>query len=185
MEPFTTWLMAKALLIIALATYFAGTFHIVRLFVAHRRALAKFEPDRGILHAQFSALEHRALYYLIWPSVIGTIAVGLWMLAQRPDLLKQPYVHAELGVMALLFAYHLMVHRTAERSKRATLRASAWQLLFFAQGASVLLYMAVLVLVMRDRLGWVWGSLGLLVVGGLIAYVITSRRRDPAQNSPA
>jgi uncharacterized membrane protein len=59
----------KALHLVSMVFFFAGTMHIVRLFVAHREALARWEPDRSILTKQFGKLERRALYYLIWPSL--------------------------------------------------------------------------------------------------------------------
>ena len=184
-EP-TNWLpLLKAVHLIAMVTYFAGTFHIVRVFVAHREALGNFEPDRGILHKQFNTLERRALYYLISPSLLVLIILGLWMLAQQPGLLKQPFMHAKLGVVALLIGYHALVHRVYAQLKKAEVRWSALQLQLFAQGATLLLFTLVVLVIMRERLGWVWGSLGLLVMGGVIAYAIASTRKKELHDNDA
>lgn len=175
----------KALHLIAMVTYFAGTFHIVRVFVAHRESLGKAEPDRSILHKQFGVLERRALYYLISPSLLLLIVLGIWMLAQQPALLKQPFMHAKLGVVALLIGYHALVHRVYARLKSAEMKWSALQLQLFAQGPTVLLFTLVVLVIMRDRLGWVWGSMGLLVVGGVIAYAVASTRRKALHENDA
>ena len=37
----------------------------------------------------------------------------------------------------------------------------------------------------RERLGWVWGSLGLLVMGGVIAYAIASTRKKELHDNDA
>ncbi|MEO8591232.1 MAG: CopD family protein [Flavobacteriales bacterium] len=168
---------AKALMLIFTVTFFAGTFHIVRLFVAHREALAKWEPDRAILSKQFGLLQRRALYYLIWPSLIAVFLLGCWLVAQRPGVLKLPFMQVGLGIVAMLAAYHLTVQRIYGRLKRGELRWSALQLQLWAQGATILLVAVILVALMRDRLTWVWGSLGLVVVGGLVMMAIASVRK--------
>lgn len=180
------WLpFIKAVHLIAMVAYFAGTFHIVRLFVAHREALGRFEPDRGILHAQFILLERRALYYLISPSLLVVFVVGIWLLIEQPGLLKQPFMHAKLGVVALLIGYQALVHRVYAQLKRAEARWSALQLQLFAQGATLLLFTLIVLVLLRDRLGWVWGSLGLLVIGGVIAYAIASTRKKELRDNDA
>jgi len=168
---------AKAMLLIATVTFFAGTFHIVRLFVAHREALSKWEPDRAILSKQFGALERRALYYLIWPSIVVVISIGCWLIIQRPGILKQPFMQVGLGLVAMLVGYHLLVQRVYGRLKRGTLQWSALQLQLWAQGATILLFAVILVALMRDRLTWVWGSLGLVVLGGVVMVAIASVRK--------
>ena len=168
---------AKALLLIATVTFFAGTFHIVRLFVAHREALAKWEPDRAILSKQFGSLERRALYYLIWPSLVAVIVLGAWLIIQKPAVLKQPFMQVGLGLVALLAGYHFMVQDVYGKLKRGEIRWSALQLQLWAQGATILLFAVILVALMRDRLTWVWGSLGLVVLGGVVMVAIASIRK--------
>ena len=178
--------LLKALLLITTVTFFAGTFHIVRLFVAHREALAKWEPERGILSEQFGSLERRALYFLIWPSLIAVVLFGCWLVFQRPGLLKEPSMQVGLGLVSLLVGYHLTVQRVFGQLKRGELRWSAFQLRLWAQVATILLFAVILVALMRDRLTWVWGSLGLVVLGGLVMVVIASvRKRGSADNDAA
>lgn len=184
-EALNTWPLLKALHLIAMVTYFAGTFHIVRVFVAHREALGKWEPDRGILHKQFTSLERRALYYLIWPSLIAVVFLGLWLLLQQPALLKEPFMLAKLGVVALLIGYHFLVQGLYSQLRKGELKWSALQLQLFAQGATLLLFALVVLVLLRDRLGWVWGSVGLLVIGGVIAYAIASTRRKELHDDDA
>ncbi|HRH37268.1 MAG TPA: CopD family protein [Flavobacteriales bacterium] len=182
-ESFNSWPLLKAIHLIAMVTYFAGVFHIVRLFTAHRRALGKFEPDRGILHAQFTAMEKRALYYLASPALLVVFIMGTWMLVKQPALLKEPFMHAKLGVVALLIGYHTLIHRVHAQLKRSEVKWSSLQLQLFAQGATLLLFTLVVLMLMRDRLGWVAGAIGLLVIGGVIAYaVVSSRKKSSTEN---
>ena len=184
-QTLNLWAFLKAIHLISMVAYFAGTFHIVRLFVAHREALSKFEPDRSILHQQFGKLERRALYYLNSPALLVVIVMGIWMLVEQPGLLKQPFMHAKLGVVALLIGYHAIIHRIYARLKKVEALWSALQLQLFAQGATLLLFALIVLVLMRDRLSWVWGVLGLLVIGGLIAYGIASTRRKELHDNNA
>ncbi|MBX2971645.1 MAG: CopD family protein [Flavobacteriales bacterium] len=173
--------LLKALHLFALIVFFAGTFHIVRLFVAHREAMAKWEPDRKILLDQFSGMERRALFFVIWPALIAFAVLGGWILAIRPALLKVPFMQVLFGYMALLAAYHFSVHRIHTLLKRGEVQWSAFQLSLWAQGATLLLFVLVVLLIFREQMGWVWGSLGLLVVGAVVMLVMSGLRR----NTPA
>lgn len=171
------WL--KLLQLLAVVFFFAGTMHIVRLLVAHRAALARWEPDRTVLAKEFHVLERRALYYLNWPALIAILLLGAWMLFKAPGLLKLPFVQAGIGLIALVVVYHFSVHRTHARLGKGTLGWSTWQLRVWSQGATLLLLALIVFALMRDRLNWVWGLGGLIVVGALVAYVGGSaRKRD-------
>ncbi|MBL7953344.1 MAG: CopD family protein [Flavobacteriales bacterium] len=78
--------LLKALHLFALIVFFAGTFHIVRLYVAHRSAMARWEPDRKVLLDQFTGMERRALYFVIWPAFAAFILLGGWIISIRPAL---------------------------------------------------------------------------------------------------
>lgn len=168
--------LLKALHLIALIVFFAGTFHIVRLFVAHRKAMARWEPDRKILLDQFIGMERQALLFVIWPSFIAFVLLGGWILYIRPQLLQEPFMHVLLGYMALLFAYHLSVHRLFGRLKSGAVRWTSFQLMLWSQGATLFLFVLVVLLVFRAQMGWVWGSLGLLAVGAVAILVAQGLR---------
>ncbi len=179
-EPLIPWSLLKALHVIAMVVYFAGTFHLVRLFLAHRSALGAFEPERRILHERFTAMQERALYRTVWPALVAVVFTGVWLLWQQPGLLKLPFMHAKLGLVALLIAYHLLVHRTHRSFKQGAVPWSGIRLQLLAQGVTALLFALIVLILMRDRLTWTWGVVGLLVVGGLIGYAIHAARKTQA-----
>lgn len=169
--------LLKAVQLIVLVTFFSGTMHIVRLFVAHRDGFAKWEPDRKILSDQFVLMEKRALYYWIWPSLVVLMALGIWMIYSRPGLLREPFMQVGLGLIALMLGYQLLVQRIYGQLKRGEMKWSGFQLHLWSQGPTVLLYALILLLLMRDELTWIWGIGGLVVLGGIIMYVIASVRK--------
>jgi putative membrane protein len=166
----------KALHLFALVVFFAGSFHIVRLFVAHREAMARWEPDRKILLDQFTAMERRALIFVIWPALTAFAALGLWILYLRPALLKEPFMHVLFGYLALLLAYHFTAHRIHTQLERGEIKWSAFQLSLWSQGATLFLFVLVVLLIFRSRMDWVWGSFGLLIAGGVVMLVVNALR---------
>jgi putative membrane protein len=172
------WL--KAAHLVATVFFFAGTIHIVRLFVAHRAALARWEPDRTILTDEFGAMERRALFWLNWPALMVALLLGGWMLVRAPGLLKLPFVQVGMGMYAAVVGYHFSVHRIYVHLQQGTLRWPAFKLQLWSQGASMLLLALILLALMRDRLTWTWGVLGLMVVGGIVMYVIGASRKTEA-----
>jgi putative membrane protein len=187
MEPIDTAIpvLLKALHLFALVAYFAGTFHIVRLFVAHREAMAKWEPDRTILTGQFTALERSALYYLIWPALLAFVLIGAYILWQQPGLLKLPFMQVLLGYMAVLMLYHGMVHRLHLRLRSGEVKWGALQLRAWAQGATLFLFLLIVLVLFRERTTWVWGALGLLAIGGAFMLVVTAVRGKTVPKSDA
>lgn len=176
---------AKALLLIALAAWFAGTFHLVRLFIAHRNAMTRWEPDRTVLHDTFKAMERRAMIYTNWPMLVAVVVLGAWCLWMHPAYLKEPYVHVLLGTGAVLVVYHLVLHRLFRGSAKGDTGPSLFMLHLLAQGPTILLCAMVAVVVLRDRFGWMAGSIGLLVIGGIVAYGISSSRKKTSQTEDA
>lgn len=166
----------KALQLFSLVLFFAGTFHLVHLFVVHRRAMARWEPDRKILLDQFTSMERNVLFSVNWPALLVFLVLSGRVLYARPDLLGLPFMHVLLGYMALLIMYHLTGHRMHLRLKRGEVKWSAFQLMLWAQGATLFLFVLVVLLIYRERMGWVWGSAGLLVLGAVLMVVMSSLR---------
>jgi putative membrane protein len=166
----------KALHIIFMVTFFAGTFYIVRLFIYHQEALWSPEPARTILVQQFTLMERRLWYFITWPSVVLMTLFGLMLLWMNPGLLKQPWMHAKLGLIALLLAYHGITHRLFLRIQRNLLRWGSMRLRLWNEGPTLILFAVVFLVVIKD-LEWYYGALGLLVLGALIAAGILQYRR--------
>ncbi|MBK6341559.1 MAG: CopD family protein [Flavobacteriales bacterium] len=168
--------LLKLLHLLALIAWFAAAFHLARLFNAHRAALKLWEPERGFLHDRFIRMERRVLYGLAWPALILLVLFGIWQLVQMPALLKSPFMHLKLGLVALLVVYQLVIHRVQTRLQSASLNWSGPVLWLFGQGGWALLVALLATMVFRDRLGWTWGALGLLVLGVVIGYAVMKAR---------
>ncbi len=95
------WL--KAWHLIGMVTWFAGLFYLPRLFVYH--AMSDDQPSIE----RFKLMERKLYFGITTPGAVFTLVFGLWMLH---DYAWQAFgahlwLHAKLGLIALLIAYHV------------------------------------------------------------------------------
>jgi len=179
----TTFL--QALYLFALLAYFAGTFHLVRLFLAHRNAMARWEPDRAILLKAFGNMERKALYFLVWPALLTVIALSIWYLWRAPELLLDPFTHVLLGFATVVLGYHFLAHSLYRRLGRGTAIWNSIGLQLFAQGATALLFILTTILIYRQELGFMAGIIGLSVIGAIMLFGAFGSRTKKAENTDA
>ena len=177
--------LLRVIPLFALVLYFGGTFHIVRLFIAHREAMSKWEPDPTLLTKAFSDMQRSALYFLIWASLIVVIGLSGWIIYRMPSELMTAFTQVLLGYAAVLLLYHAMVHRTYRRATKNALQWSALRLRLFAHGVTVLLFALIVILLVREQLDWMAGVVGLLVIGGILFQTIASTDGSPAPKEDA
>ncbi|ASQ45852.1 protoporphyrinogen oxidase HemJ [Legionella clemsonensis] len=95
-------LTIKAFHIIAMVAWFAGLFYLPRLFVYHAQASDAISIDR------FKIMERRLYYGITWPAGIVTTVLGFTLVLFNPSYyLKAGWMHAKLGLVVLLWVYHL------------------------------------------------------------------------------
>jgi len=152
----------KALHLIFVITWFAGLFYIPRLFIYHVEGLKKSENEAAILSAQFKIMEKRLWYIITWPSAILTILFAAWLLALMPEWLAQPWMHLKLLFVALLIAYHLKTHKMFLRFQQDKITYSSMYLRIWNEGATLLLFAIVFLVILKDSLHWISGLLGFL-----------------------
>lgn len=93
------WL--KAFHVIAVICWFAGLFYLPRLFVYHVDTM----DEAG--RARFALMERKLYRGIMTPSMIATLALGIWLLIESwPAWRGQGWLHAKLALVILLLAYH-------------------------------------------------------------------------------
>lgn len=99
-------LWIKAFHIIAVVCWFAGIFYLPRLFVYHAMAEDQTSKERFVI------MERKLLRGIMNPSAIIAILLGaalLWM--NWSSYQTQGWLHAKLGLVVLLIAYHLLCRK--------------------------------------------------------------------------
>lgn len=154
----------KALHIIFIVTWFSGLFYIVRLFVYHREAQDKEEPERSILSAQLGLMVRRLWFGITWPSAVLTLVFGLWLWYLYGTL--PVWLVVKLGFVVGLFAYHLSLHAIYRQQAKGQFRHSSQQLRIWNEVATIFLVAIVMLVVVKQGMSWAWG------LGGLFLFVL-------------
>ncbi len=94
------WLLAFH--VIFMVTWFAGLFYLPRLFVYHATTTDRVSIER------FKIMERKLFWGITTPGAIITVGLGLWMLlAGWQVYVHMGWMHAKLGLVAILVAYHV------------------------------------------------------------------------------
>jgi putative membrane protein len=161
----------KALHIIFIVTWFAGMFYIVRLFIYNTEANSKHEPEKNILHKQFSIMIRRLWFGITWPSAILTLILGPWVMLNGnwgAVLFEEPgkWLLVKLIFVLLLYFYHFTLHAIFKQQMKGQFIYTSQQLRIWNEVATVFLVAIVMLATVKQALSWVWG------LAGLIGFVI-------------
>ena len=94
----------KSLHIIFIVTWFSGLFYIVRLFVYNAEAEEKQEPEKSILHKQYTVMIKRLWKGITWPSAVLTLVLGPWMVIIMGNIPQWLWI--KLAFVLGLYIYH-------------------------------------------------------------------------------
>ncbi len=96
-----TFLVFKALHLIAMVAWFAGVFYLPRLFVYH------VDIKDEVSYQRFCLMERRLYWAIMWPAMLMTLFFGFAMLYMFPVYLNLGWLHAKLTLVFGLILYHL------------------------------------------------------------------------------
>ena len=177
------FLYVKSLHIIFIVTWFAGLFYIVRLFIYHTEAFEKPEPEKSILSSQFALMSRRLWFGITWPSAILTLIMGVTLIVLQPEWLKMPFMHIKLSFVLLLYIYHFLCHKIFNNLQAGKMKYSSQQLRVWNEIATFLLVAIVFLIVVKNQMSWLWGSIGLIIFAVLLMLAIRVYKRLRARKS--
>ncbi|HEX7964275.1 MAG TPA: CopD family protein [Gammaproteobacteria bacterium] len=136
-------LWVKALHLFFVISWFAGLFYLPRLFVYHA------DTRDAVGHARFTVMERR-LFMMMSLGAIGSVVFGLWLMFGWwwPAPL---WLHAKLGLVALLLIYHMLCFKLM-RDFRAGKNAKSARFYRIFNEVPALILLAVLFLVVLKPL---------------------------------
>ena len=92
----------KAWHIIFMVSWFAGLFYLPRLFVYHAMS------EDAVSRERFKVMERKLFFGIMTPAAVLTVVFGLWLLSSAAShYLHAGWMHAKLGLVAVLIAYHV------------------------------------------------------------------------------
>ena len=172
----------KALHIIFIVTWFSGMFYIVRLFIYHREALDKPEPEKTILQNQFAIMIRRLWFGITWPSAILTLILGPWVLWKGGwwNVIvdgNANWLIIKLVFVLLLYAYHLSIHYMFRRIHKGEFLWSSYKLRLWNEVATVFLFAIVILATVKESVSVLWGLLGLFALIFILLAAIRTYKK--------
>lgn len=175
----------KSLHLIFVVTWFAGLFYIPRLFIYHIEASKKPSPEREILTKQLQSMTKRLWYIITWPSAILCTLFAIWLLILMPGWLEQPWMHIKLGFVVLLIFYHLKNHQIFKQLQRDEVKHSSNYMRIWNEGATIILFAVVFLVVLKSTFNWIFGVVGIVLLGVLLMLGIRLYKRIRDRNPEA
>jgi putative membrane protein len=175
----------KALHLIFVVTWFAGLFYIPRLFIYHIEADEKPSPDKEILSDQLKLMTKRLWYIITWPSAILSTIFAIWLLLLIPAWLEQPWMHIKLLFVVLLIIYHLKTHLIYLQLQRDEVKYTSNFMRIWNEGATVILFAVTFLVILKGTFSWIFGVLGIIVLGILLMLGIRLYKRIRDKNPNA
>ncbi|MCP4978006.1 MAG: CopD family protein [Maribacter sp.] len=175
----------KALHLIFVVTWFAGLFYIPRLFIYHIEASEKPSPEKEILSKQLKLMTKRLWNIITWPSAILSTIFAIWLLILQPIWLQEPWMLVKLGFVFLLFFYHLKNHQIYNQLQRDEVKYTSRFMRLWNEGATLILFAVVFLVVLKSAFNWIFGVIGIIVLGILLMLGIRLYRRIQEKNPNA
>ncbi len=175
----------KSLHLIFVVTWFAGLFYVPRLFINHIEASFRPSPEKEILTKEFKLMTKRLWYIITWPSAILCTLFAVWLLVLMPSWLQQPWMHVKLGFVFLLFIYHLKSHQIFKQLQRDEIKYTSKFMRIWNEGATIILFAIVFLVILKSTVNWIFGVVGILVLGVLLMLGIRLYKRIRDKNPEA
>ncbi|TGV03746.1 CopD family protein [Flavivirga rizhaonensis] len=158
----------KAFHLIFVITWFAGLFYIPRLFVYQIEAFHKPSPEKEILGKQLKLMAKRLWFIITWPSAVLALLFGLLLFYLNPTLVYQDWMQVKLAFIVLLIIYHLKTHLFYKQLQNDVVKKTSSFMRIWNEGATFILFAVVFLAILKSAINWIWGIVGILVLGVLI-----------------
>jgi len=110
----------------------------------------------------------RLWFIITWPSAILATIFAVWLLFLQPFWLEQPWMHVKLGFVVLLIIYHLKTHQYFKQLQKDEVKKSSSYMRIWNEGATFILFAVVFLVILKNAINWIYGIIGLVVLGVLI-----------------
>lgn len=175
----------KSLHLIFVITWFTGLFYIPRLFMYHIEASEKQSPDKEILTKQLKLMTKRLWYIITWPSAILATLFALCLLALNPNLVLLSWMQVKLGFVVLLIAYHIKNHLIFKQLQGNMVKYTTKYMRIWNEGATLILFAIIFLVLVKSAINWIFGVIGILVLGILLMLGIRLYKRIRDKNPEA
>jgi putative membrane protein len=149
--PPEAYLWFKTLHIVGVVVWFAGLFYLVRLFIYHREAEDLTPTLKQAFQDQYGLMERRLANIITTPGMVVAVAMAVGLLVSNPAWLQQGWMHAKLGFVAALLAYHAFCYRLMGQLQKGTCSWTPKQLRALNELPTLLLVIVVMLVVFKNQ----------------------------------
>ena len=175
----------KSLHIIFVVTWFAGLFYIPRLFVYQIEAFHKPSPEKEILGRQLKLMAKRLWFIITWPSSILAVFFGILLVWSRLFYLTDAWMQVKLGFVVLLILYQWQTHMYYKQLQNDVVKKSSNFMRLWNEGATFVLFAVVFLVVLKNAINWIFGVIGIIVLGILLMLGFKMYKKIRSKNPEA
>jgi putative membrane protein len=125
-------------------------------------------PEKEILGKQLKLMAKRLWFIITWPSAILATIFAVWLLILIPDYLSQSWMHVKLTFVFLLFIYQYKTHIYYKQLQKDEVKVTSNFMRIWNEGATFILFAVVFLVILKSSINWIFGVIGIVVLGILI-----------------
>lgn len=188
--PPEAYLWFKTLHIVGVVVWFAGLFYLVRLFIYHVEAQELAPELRDAFQGQYALMERRLANIITTPGMVVAVTMAVGLLLVQPSWLQQGWMHAKLGFVAALLAYHWFCYRLMGQLQKGECRWNGRQLRALNELPTLLLIIVVMLVVFKNQFPtgaatWFMVALVVFMAASIQFYARWRRLRAEASSGQA
>ncbi len=127
----------------------------------------------------------RLWYIITWPSAVLCTFFAIWLLVLVPAWLTQPWMHIKLGFVVLLIAYHLKCHAIFRQLQHDEVKYTSRFMRIWNEATTIILFAVVFLVVLKNAFNWIYGVVGIIVLGISLMLGIRLYKRIRDRNPEA
>lgn len=94
-------------------------------------------------------------------------------------------MHIKLAFVFLLIVYHLRTHMIFKQLQRDEIKYSSNFMRIWNEGATLILFAIVFLVILKSSINWIFGVVGIIVLGIMLMLGIKLYKRIRNKNSEA
>ena len=171
----------KALHVIFMATWFAGLFFLGRLFIYDKEAEEKSSTEKEILHNVLRKGQKNTVYIIVWPSLIITFTLGLWLM-HLLEAYKEGWFHFKFLFVLGLIGYTFFSANYRKKIIKAKHSFSKLKLRIINEMPAIFLFIIVFTVYAKDWFSGLWALSIFCLIVGLIIFGFKNFSRKKSKN---
>jgi putative membrane protein len=166
----TAFYLFKVFHIIGFVAWFSGMFYLVRMFVYHREAMDRTEPQRSILIEQYKIMEGRVYRIIMTPAMNITWICGIAMiLIHGMEWFKMNnWLHIKIFLLVILSWYHYYCKDVMGKLALEKSKFNPFQFRLMNEVPTLFLLAIVLLAVFKNSINAIYIFLAVILFGFLL-----------------